>query len=352
MNRNRLSLVLSLAMLAAPAAFANMRYVTVPATPILTVPDLLHPPVNNFSGCSSASSTIAVGYEIYAGGFRMLCADAGVVGFWTTPVESALVGTAPDAGERFLCPSGTALGGVQYIEGLVFPFPLCGELIPDLTSGTVRRTVLLSIDNVAVEKLSKGPPQTPGVVSCGPAGYVQTLQASRNAAGALTGLSAICNAIVTDAISTRAHVDLTVKTIHQTAVLGRNATQTFSVAVFNLGTAVVPASNVSLELRFDGSVWQIQPFGNLSCNDILGHAGVVDLLVVGKRCTITGSVAAEDGGISVNFQLSPLGPDALRPPTSTPKPIVSVKVGLVNETLLGADVNDTNNTAAFPQVLQ
>jgi len=351
MNRNRLSLALSLALLASPA-FANMRYITLPATPILTVPDPLHPPVNNFSGCTSASSTVAVGYEIYAGGFRMLCADAGVVGFWTLPVGSVLVGVAPDAGERFLCPSGTALGGVQYIEGLIFPFPLCGELIPDLQGGTVHRTVLTTTDNLVVEKLSKGPPQTPGVVSCGPAGYVQTLQASRNAAGVVTGFGAICNSIVTDPIHTRAHVDLAVKTVHQTAVLGRNATQTFAVAVFNLGAAVVSPSNISLELRFDGSVWQIQPFANLSCTDILGHAGVVDLLVVGKRCTITGSVSSDDGGISVNFQLSPLGLGMLSPPSATPAPIISTKVGLVNETLLGADVNDTNNTAAFPEVLR
>jgi len=86
---------------------------------------------------------------------------------------------------------------------------------------------LFSIDDTVVEKLSKGPPVTPGVVSCGPAGFVQTLQASRNAAGNVTGFSAICNSILSDPVVTGkggVNVDLAVKTVLQTAVLGRNAT--------------------------------------------------------------------------------------------------------------------------------
>src|SRR5262245_31628202 len=92
MNRKSLNLIVTLAMMAAPAAFGNMHYAPVAATPIITPINLLHPQPNNFSGCSSDSNTIAVGYEIYGTGFRMLCADAGVIGFWTTTTEGPLVG--------------------------------------------------------------------------------------------------------------------------------------------------------------------------------------------------------------------------------------------------------------------
>jgi hypothetical protein len=352
MKRN-LSLVLTLAVLTAPAAL-GMKYATVIATPILTAPiNALHPLVNNFSGCTSDSNTIAVGYEFYAGGFRMLCADAGRIGFWTIPVAAARVGQAPDAGERFLCPSGSALAGVQYVEGLLFPFPLCGELIPDFTSGQVHRTVLFSVDATVVEKESKGPPVTPGVVSCGVGGYVQTLQASRSAAGNVTGFTALCNSIVTDPVEIKKgfNVDLAVKAVNQTAVLGRNATQLFHVDVFNLGAANIPASNISLEVRFDGSAWQVLPF-NMVCSDILAHSGVVDLIVVGERCTLPSPVAGQGGVVPVSFRLEPLGPDTTRPATPTPQPILSVKASIINEQLEGADANATNDTAAFPVILQ
>jgi len=130
MKRNPLSLILALAVLTAPAAF-GMKYATVIAIPIVNVPlDLLHPTatVNNFSGCTSESNTIAVGYELYTGGFRMLCADAGRIGFWTTPVEGPLVGLAPQTGQRFLCPSGSALAGVAVHRR------------PDISDAFVRRT--------------------------------------------------------------------------------------------------------------------------------------------------------------------------------------------------------------------
>jgi len=352
MHPKFLSLMLTLAVLAAPA-FGSMRYAPVAATAILTPVDPLHPQPNNFSGCSSTSNTIAVGYEIYSGGFRMLCADAGEIGFWTATIEAPLVGQAPQPGEQFLCPSGTALGGLRYVEGLAFPLPLCGELIPDLVHGFVQRHVLVSIDNVVEEKEAKGPPQDPADVTCGPAGYVQTLQASRNAAGQVAGFGLICNSIQTDIASSRIHVDLAVKTIGQTAELGRSQSQLFQVAVFNLGSATVAPSNLSLELRFDGEAWDIVPFSNMSCTDILGHAGLVDLLTIGKRCTITGSVSTQDGGIaSVNFQLVPVGPDSLRPATPTAQPVFSVKAGLLNESLEGADFNPANDTAAFPVVLR
>jgi hypothetical protein len=354
MKRNPLSLVLTLAVLTTPAAF-GMRYATVTATPILNIPSLLHPPVNNFSGCASDSNTIAVGYDLYAGGFRMLCADAGRIGFWTTPVAAVVVGMSgqdPQPVQRFLCPSGTALAGLQYVEGLLFPFPLCGELIPDFTTGSVQRKVLFSADDTVVEKLSKGPPENPGVVSCGPAGYVQTLQASRNPAGNVTGFGPICNTILTDPANIEdVSVDLAVKTVNQTAVLGRNATQLFNVDVFNLGTAAVPASNISLELRFNGSAWQVLPF-NMACTAILAHSGVIDRIVVGERCTIPGTVNGRGGAVSVSFLLEPLGPDTTRPATPTPQAILSVKAGIIDEHLEGADANANNDRAAFPVVLR
>src|ERR1041385_1213271 len=104
----------------------------------------------------------------------MLCADAGRIGFWTTPAAAALVGVVSQPSQRYLCPSGSALAGVLFIEGLIYPFPLCGELIPDFKTGSVHRTVLFSVDKTVVEKESKTAPVTPGVISCGPAGYVQT----------------------------------------------------------------------------------------------------------------------------------------------------------------------------------
>jgi hypothetical protein len=352
MKRNALSLMVTLAALTTPAAF-GMKYAA--PTVVSIVPPatnlLLHPPVNNFSGCSSESNTIAVGYEVYAGGFRMLCADAGRIGFWTTPVEATLVGQAPDAGQRFLCPSGTALAALQFIEGLAFPFPLCGELIPNLKSGTVQRSVLYAVDGTVVEKLSKTG-DIPGVVSCGPAGYVQSLQASRNAAGQVTGFGGVCNTIQTDPANIEdVNVDLAVKTVGQTAVLGRDGSQTFTVDIFNLGNAAVPASNITLDMLFDGLAWQLMPL-NMPCTDILAHKGIADVVVVGKRCTISGTVAEKGGAISTAFLLEPLGSDATRPATSTPKPIVTAKVSLINENLEGADPNPSNDMAAFPVVLK
>lgn len=351
MIRHSLHLVLTLAVLTTPAAF-GMRYASSNATPIFTVPgNLINPAVNNFSGCSSDSNTVAVGVDVYAGGFRMLCADAGRIGFWTAPVASILVGQDAQSHHRYLCPSGTALAGLQFIDGLIFPFPLCGELIPDLVNGTVSRTVLYSVNGTVVAKLSKtGDPL--GVVSCGPAGFVQTLKASRDAAGNVNGFGSVCNAIVTDPLGPKYHhVDLAVKTINQTAELGRNATQVFNVNVYNLGTVPVPASNITLELRFDGEAWQVLPF-NMACTAILAHSGVVDRIVVGERCTLPSGTGVRGDVVPVSFHLEPLGPDITRPATTTPAPILSVRAILINEILEGADGDATNDTAAFPQILR
>jgi len=345
-------LLLTFAVLSSPAAFA-MKYA--PVTPqIIGIVNPLHPFVNNFSGCSSDSNTVAVGYEFYPAGFRMLCADAGRIGFWTSPVEATLVGEAAGSGERFVCPSSTALAGLLFVEGLIFPFPLCGELIPDFKTGNVHHGVMFSVDKVLVEKESKTGPVDPGVVSCGPGGFVQSLQASRNAAGTVNGFGAVCNSILTDPANIEdVSVDLAVRTVNQPAVLDRNATDTFRVDVFNLGITSMPASNVRLDMLFDGLAWQLQPFADSTCTDILAHKGIVDLVVVGKRCTIATSVLAEKGGvISATFQLQPLGSDVTRPATTTPKPIVTAKVSVVNENLDGADPNATNDVAAFPVKLQ
>ena len=357
MKRNSLSWILALAAFATPAAFA-MKYGTPTATtiagsPISTVPvPVINPAVNNLSACLTDSNTIAVGYQIYAGGFRMLCADAGRIGFWTHPVAAALVGSEPDAGTRYLCPSGMALAGLQYIDGLIFPFALCGELIPDFTTGLVQRKVLFSVDGAVVEKLSKGPAETPGVVSCGPAGFIQALKATRDAAGNLNGMTYTCNTIFTaPANKDDVSVDLAVKTVGQTSVLGRNQTQNFDVDVFNLGIAAVPASNITLELRYDGQAWQVLPF-NMACTAILAHSGVVDRIVVGERCTLAHDVSSSGAGVSVTFRLQPLGPDITRPANPTPTPVLSVKVTIIDEHQEGADANALNDIAAFPVILR
>ena len=123
--------------------------------------------------------------------------------------------------------------------------------------------------------------------------------------------------------------------------------------VFNLGIESIPASNVRLDVLFDGLAWQLQPFADSTCTDILAHKGVVDLIVVGKRCTIAASVLAGKGGVlSATFQLQPLGSDVTRPASTTPKPIVTAKVSVVDERIDGADPNATNDVAAFPVKLQ
>ena len=353
MNRHSLSLILTLAVLTTPAAF-GMKYATTNATPTFTVPvnNLINPPVNNFSGCSSDSNTVAVGYDVYTGGFRMLCADAGRIGFWTTPAASTLVGQDAQGHQRHLCPSGTALAGLQFIEGLAFPLPLCGELIPNFADGTVHRTILYSTSGTVVVKLSRIGDEPPGVTSCGTAAYVQSLKASRDAIGSVSGFGLVCNAIVTDPLGPKyIHLDLAVQTVNQTAVLGRNATQLFKVNVYNLGAVQVPASNITLEVRFDGEAWQVLPF-NMACTSIMAHSGVVDRIVVGERCTLPGPVGDRGGVESVSFQLEPLGADVTRPATSTPTPILSVRAIILDETLDGADGRASNDTAAFPQILR
>jgi hypothetical protein len=183
---------------------------------------------------------------------------------------------------------------------------------------------------------------------------VQSLQAARNAAGALIGFGAICNSIVTEPANLEdVNIDLAIKTAYQKAALGRNATELFQVDLYNLGIASVPASNISLEFHFDGAAWQIQQFGNTVCTDIQAHKGVVDRIVVGKRCTIPGSVLAGRGGVvSMSFQLAPLGSDITRPATATAQAIFSVKASILDERTLGADANAANDTAAFPVILQ
>lgn len=356
MKRNSLSTLLGLIVTTTPAAF-GMNY-TAPASPVLAAPvsvNLPHIGENQISTCTAASNTVAVGYELYAGGFSLLCADAGRIGFWTAPVLSDLVGHSSTTPQRFLCPSGNALAGVQYIEGLIFPLPLCGELIPDFHTGFVRRTVLVSVDGVVVEKESKNTPEPPGVISCGVSGYVQTLAAIRNSSDAVSGFSTVCNTIQTAPANIEdVGVDLAVRTVNQNAVLGRDSSQQFRVDVFNLGTAAMLTSNVSLELHFDGLAWQLQNFGNAVCSDILARKGIADFVVVGKRCTITGETTLPARGVvvSADFLLQPLGSDATRPASATPKPVVSAKVSVIDEHQEGADPNPANDFAAFPVILQ
>src|SRR6185369_1579554 len=100
MKRN--FLVLAFTITCTSTVFA-MKYAPVDAVPIITTVNFLQRPVNNLSGCTSDSNTIAVGYELYHVGFRMLCADAGRIGFWTTPVPSTLVGQDAQGHQRYLC---------------------------------------------------------------------------------------------------------------------------------------------------------------------------------------------------------------------------------------------------------
>jgi hypothetical protein len=353
MKRTALNLILTLAALTAPAAF-GMHY-SVSSTPTLTrVPNVSIQLENNVSTCTAASNTIAVGVDIDSSGYRILCADAARIGFWTTPVAGAVVGHLSDSTTRYLCPSGSALAGLQFIEGLIYPFPLCGELVPDFQTGLVSRKVLFNVNENVVAKESKTAPEDPGVFSCGPAGWVQSLTASRNAAGAVSGFGGSCNTIVTAPANIEdVNVDLAVRTVFQPAVMGRDASDTFRVDVFNLGNAAIPASNVTVELRFDFNAWQLLPFANTSCTDIVAHRGVVDRIFVGKRCTIPGSVLQGKGGVAqINFMIQPFGSDASRPATTTPQSIVTAKVSLIDENLEGADPNASNDLAAFPVELR
>lgn len=354
MKRNALCLMLTLA--AWNASAASMHYHAANTGPTLVQPPVtfVNPATNNLSTCTAASNTVAVGYDVFPAGFRILCADAGRIGFWTTPTLGALSGLQSDSAQRYLCPSGTALAGAQFIEGIASPFPLCGELIPNFATGQVQRTVLFTPDEVVVEKESKTAPTTPGVVSCGVAGYVQSLIANRTATGAVSGFGVSCNSIETNPANLEdVSVDLAVKSAMQKSVLGRDATENFRVDVFNLGTLSVPASNVTVELRFDGAAWDIQQFANAICTDIMAHKGIVDMVVVGKRCTMpVSSVPGRGGVVSMNFQLQPMGPDTLRPASTTPHSVFSVRASLINETFQGADANANNDVAAFPVVLR
>jgi hypothetical protein len=350
MKRTSLKLTLTLVAMTASSAFGMHYYVNPNASPILTIPVPSIHPQNNVSSCTSASNTVAVGYEIYDGGFRILCADAGRIGFWTNPVGSALVGQQLGDTERFVCPSGSALAGAQYIEGLLYPFPLCGELIPDMKTGYVSRTVLFSVNHVVVEKLSKTPPTTPGVIAFGPGGYVQSLQAFRKPDGTLAGFSMASNAIVTDPANLEdVNVDLAVKTVGQTYLQSRNANAPFRVDIYNLGISAIPGSNVSLEIRFDATGWQL-PAG-YGCSDILARKGF-DRVVVGARCPVPNTIDGRGGLVQIYLELQPLGPASSRPASPTPQPIVGAKVGVVDEQLEGADPDTANDEARFPVVLQ
>lgn len=345
MNRITLALTLALATLATPAAF-GMNYkaatpVAIFTPPVITFPP---PPTTAFSGCSSDSNTIAVGYESFPNGIRILCAEAGRTGFWTTPVSGPLVGQESAHHTRFLCPSGNALAGLTYIEGLTIPFPLCATLIPNLTTGVVGHGDLIN------------PNETPAPVgssACPNIQFIQSLKVTLEH-GEIQGVSEVCNNIETAPLSIEGPgVDLAVRTIGQKAAIGRNDSDTFTVEVFNEGVFSIPVSMVNLEFRFDTFAWEfIQPT-NMVCRDILAHKGLVDIISVGKRCTLPGSVLNSRGGkVSFNFKMQPLGPSALRPPTATPKPVVGFRVSLNDEILFGADPDSANDFAAFPIRLQ
>jgi hypothetical protein len=102
---------------------------------------------------------------------------------------------------------------------------------------------------------------------------------------------------------------------------------------------------------FDGLAWQLD--SDAHCTSLLAHAGVVDRIQVGVRCTLNAtSLDQPVFFLRGNFVLTPNGPASNRPVTPAPEPVVSVKASLINETLEGVDANPTNDVAAFPVILE
>ena len=181
MKHTNVALTFALAAIAAPAAF-GMHYkleITGPVLPpMVGVPA---PPHAVFSGCSADSNTIAVGIDWLPNGIRMLCADAGRMGFWTTPVPAPAIGSSEGNAGRMLCPSGMAVSGLIYTEGLIFTMPVCSVLVPNYVNGTVARHFRL-VD-------FKEQPVGTGAQPCPGNDFVQSLQSVNGS------ISAVCTPI-------------------------------------------------------------------------------------------------------------------------------------------------------------
>jgi hypothetical protein len=335
MKRTHLNLTIALAVMTIPAASA-MNY-KAPAILIPSIPTVQL--FDNLSGCSSASHTVAVGYESYTGGFRILCADAGDIGFWTTPVKGELIGVANLLQGRFICPSGTALAGLYYVEGINTPFPTCAVLIPVFSTGTVLRGDMVSVSSA---------PMSLQFPTCGPNQFIQTLKAQRGANDAVQGFSAICNSIQTVNLvhaGTVAGVDLAVRTVGQTVSVNPAHDQTFEADVFNLGSAFVHASNVTLDIRFNTLAWTLVPAPGMVCSDIMVRKGLVDMISLGSRCSVPGAgIKALGGETPLKLTLQSHGLSTLSAPTL---PVISIRASVRDESIDGSDGDLTNDTAAF-----
>jgi len=339
MKNTTLALTFAVAAIAAPAAF-GMHYKLEIAGPILP-PAVGAPPPPHvvFSGCSADSNTIAVGIDWLPNGIRMLCADAGRIGFWTTPVTASAIGSDAGAPGRMLCPSGMAISGLIYTEGLIFPMPVCSILVPNYVNGTVARHFRL----VDVNEQPTGN----NAVACPGSDFVQSLKSVNGSIGP------VCTPILTTARSANdPEVDLAARTFSQRATLGTHEIEGFGVEMINLGAATLPSTAALLEIRFDSSVWNVTPNGNFSCTTLSAHKGPVDLITVGIRCTLPTSavpssgIAANGGGNTLGFAIQPVG--AGPHPSATPAPILSVTALLVDSQFAGPDADDTNDRAAFP----
>ena len=147
MNPKTLALIFAIGITLAVPAFSSMHYLATISGPVLPI-QFPPPPPTEFATCQSNSDTIAVGMDTFAAGVRVLCADAGRIGFWTTFTPSSALGTESNPFTRRLCPSGTALSGVHRgANGR--SEPICSILVPNFTSGAVARFSVTTIDEAA-----------------------------------------------------------------------------------------------------------------------------------------------------------------------------------------------------------
>lgn len=292
------------------------------------------------SGCSSDSHTVAVGYEIGVRTARILCAASFPTGFWTTPVPGTQIGSANELTERFVCPSGTAISGLLYIEGLAIPLPVCSIMRADFPHGVVTQEGHFTVGKAAVD------PSSPAAVMC-PAG--KFLQTVRMQDGVM--VAPHCNVLETlveGRGSNSSPVNLDVRTVGQRATLGQNQIETFRVEIINLSEAVFSANDVLVEMRFPVG-WDVVVPQNVNCSVFFASNGVR----LGQVCRIPTDVIgrfAEATG-SIPVRMVPAGPDSRRPAGLPARPIFAAKL-MINETLIGPDTDDSDNRAAFPVVVQ
>jgi hypothetical protein len=338
MKNKQFTMILALGAALAVPAF-SMHYkveISGPVIPIQFPP----PPEIEFASCTSTSNTIAVGIDNFPDGIRVLCADAGRIGFWTSFVPSSVVGTAGNTFTRRICPSGSTLVGVHH-AGTAPPSPLCTVVVPNFFTGAVTRSGLFTTD--------KALPFI-GDFVCPTNEF---LQGFRSVDGEPP--SPICSTILTEARDADTPlVDVAVRTFSQRAILGRDDSDTFGVDLVNLGSGLVFGTDVRLEFRFNGEAWQILPNNlGVSCTPLRAVIGT-RLQTIGARCNVLFPVipnnsTAGNGG-SPSFTLRPLGPDSLRPIPPNPLPIFSVRA-LLSATIAEQDADDSNDRAAFTVIL-